>query len=88
MEYKAMDDSAIKKGVTLEDPHTEDLSQEVRGFIFSRIVIGFDDVWKHTCKSRSSVEFFFFFLIFFTELILSCSCKSRLSVDFFLWTPR
>ncbi|PIN18202.1 UDP-glucose:glycoprotein glucosyltransferase [Handroanthus impetiginosus] len=38
MEYKAMDDSAIKKGVTLEDPHTEDLSQEVRGFIFSRIL--------------------------------------------------
>ncbi|XP_059648175.1 UDP-glucose:glycoprotein glucosyltransferase isoform X2 [Cornus florida] len=39
MEYKAMDDSAIKKGVTLEDPHTEDLSQEVRGFIFSKILI-------------------------------------------------
>ncbi|KAH6755044.1 EMS-MUTAGENIZED BRI1 SUPPRESSOR 1 [Perilla frutescens var. hirtella] len=38
MEYKAMDDSAIKKGVILEDPHTEDLSQEVRGFIFSRIL--------------------------------------------------
>ncbi|KAK3011338.1 hypothetical protein RJ639_011725, partial [Escallonia herrerae] len=38
MEYKAMDDSAIKKGVTLEDAHTEDLSQEVRGFIFSRIL--------------------------------------------------
>ncbi|PSS26754.1 UDP-glucose:glycoprotein like [Actinidia chinensis var. chinensis] len=38
MEYKAMDDSAIKKGVTLEDPHTEDLSQEVRGFIFSKIL--------------------------------------------------
>ncbi|KAK6156984.1 hypothetical protein DH2020_011232 [Rehmannia glutinosa] len=38
MEYKAMDDSTIKKGVTLEDPHTEDLSQEVRGFIFSRIL--------------------------------------------------
>ncbi|KAK9134686.1 hypothetical protein Syun_014016 [Stephania yunnanensis] len=36
MEYKAMDDSAIKKGVTLEDPHIEDLSQEVRGFIFSK----------------------------------------------------
>lgn len=26
-------------GVTLEDPHTEDLSQEVRGFIFSRILV-------------------------------------------------
>ncbi|KAK6915977.1 UGGT, thioredoxin-like domain 1 [Dillenia turbinata] len=38
MEYKAMDDSAIKKGVTLEDPHTEDLSQEIRGFIFSKIL--------------------------------------------------
>ncbi|KAG9141867.1 hypothetical protein Leryth_013981 [Lithospermum erythrorhizon] len=38
MEYKAMDDSAIKKGVTLEDPHIEDLSQDVRGFIFSRIL--------------------------------------------------
>ncbi|KAL5787384.1 hypothetical protein ACOSP7_004333 [Xanthoceras sorbifolium] len=38
MEYKAMDDSMIKKGVTLEDPHTEDLSQEVRGFIFSKIL--------------------------------------------------
>ncbi|KVH88595.1 UDP-glucose:Glycoprotein Glucosyltransferase [Cynara cardunculus var. scolymus] len=38
MEYKAMDDSEIKKGVTLEDPHIEDLSQEVRGFIFSRIL--------------------------------------------------
>ncbi|KAE8669400.1 UDP-glucose:glycoprotein glucosyltransferase [Hibiscus syriacus] len=38
MEYKAMDDSTVKKGVTLEDPHTEDLSQEVRGFIFSKIL--------------------------------------------------
>ncbi|WOL04288.1 UDP-glucose:glycoprotein glucosyltransferase [Canna indica] len=38
MEYKAMDDSAIRKGVTLEDPRTEDLSQEIRGFIFSRIL--------------------------------------------------
>ncbi|KAI3827826.1 hypothetical protein L1987_01912 [Smallanthus sonchifolius] len=38
MEYKAMDDSEIKKGVTLEDPHTEDLSQEVRGFIFSKVL--------------------------------------------------
>ncbi|KAK6945622.1 Glucosyltransferase 24, catalytic domain [Dillenia turbinata] len=38
MEYKAMDDSAIKKGVTLEDPHTEDLTQDVRGFIFSKIL--------------------------------------------------
>lgn len=27
-------------GVTLEDPHTEDLSQDVRGFIFSRILVG------------------------------------------------
>ncbi|KAL0920817.1 hypothetical protein M5K25_009987 [Dendrobium thyrsiflorum] len=38
MEYKAMDDSTIKKGVTLEDPKTEDLSQEMRGFIFSKIL--------------------------------------------------
>ncbi|KAK1287551.1 UDP-glucose:glycoprotein glucosyltransferase [Acorus calamus] len=38
MEYKAMDDSTVKKGVTLEDPRTEDLSQEVRGFIFSKIM--------------------------------------------------
>eukprot|EP00257_Ricinus_communis_P021573 XP_015581097.1 UDP-glucose:glycoprotein glucosyltransferase isoform X1 [Ricinus communis] len=38
MEYKAMDDSAIKKGVTLEDPRTEDLTQEVRGFIFSKLL--------------------------------------------------
>ncbi|XP_057977897.1 UDP-glucose:glycoprotein glucosyltransferase [Malania oleifera] len=38
MEYKAMDDSKIEKGVTLEDPHTEDLNQDVRGFIFSRIL--------------------------------------------------
>ncbi|XP_048574338.1 UDP-glucose:glycoprotein glucosyltransferase isoform X3 [Triticum urartu] len=38
MEYKAMDDTAIKKGVALEDPKTEDLSQEVRGFIFSKIL--------------------------------------------------
>ncbi|KAJ8506506.1 hypothetical protein OPV22_007392 [Ensete ventricosum] len=38
MEYKAMDDTMIKEGVTLEDPRTEDLSQEVRGFIFSKIL--------------------------------------------------
>ncbi|KAI4342257.1 hypothetical protein MLD38_026900 [Melastoma candidum] len=38
MEYKAMDDSAVKKGITLEDPRTEDLSQDVRGFIFSKIL--------------------------------------------------
>lgn len=38
MEYKAMDDTAVKKGVTLEDPHIEDLSQDVRGFIFSKIL--------------------------------------------------
>ncbi|OQU85915.1 hypothetical protein SORBI_3004G337800 [Sorghum bicolor] len=38
MEYKAMDDTAIKKSVPLEDPKTEDLSQEVRGFIFSKIL--------------------------------------------------
>ncbi|XP_028800912.1 UDP-glucose:glycoprotein glucosyltransferase isoform X2 [Neltuma alba] len=38
MEYKAMDDSTVKKGVTLEDPRTEDLNQDVRGFIFSKIL--------------------------------------------------
>ncbi|XP_057538898.1 UDP-glucose:glycoprotein glucosyltransferase [Amaranthus tricolor] len=38
MEYKAMDDTTIKKSITLEDPHIEDLSQEVRGFIFSKIL--------------------------------------------------
>ncbi|XP_031384011.1 UDP-glucose:glycoprotein glucosyltransferase [Punica granatum] len=38
MEYKAMDDTTVKKGITLEDPRTEDLSQEVRGFIFSKIL--------------------------------------------------
>lgn len=38
MEYKAIDDSTIKEGVTLEDPRTEDLSQEVRGFIFSKLL--------------------------------------------------
>ena len=26
-------------GITLEDPHTEDLSQEVRGFIFSKMLV-------------------------------------------------
>ncbi|KAF3955949.1 hypothetical protein CMV_018893 [Castanea mollissima] len=30
--------SPKKPGVTLEDPWTEDLSQEVRGFIFSKIL--------------------------------------------------
>ncbi|KAH9685551.1 UDP-glucose:glycoprotein glucosyltransferase [Citrus sinensis] len=38
MEYKAIDDSMIKEGVTLEDPRTEDLSQEVRGFVFSKLL--------------------------------------------------
>lgn len=38
MEYKAIDDSEVKKGITLEDPRTEDLSQEVRGFIFSKLL--------------------------------------------------
>ncbi|CAA7402965.1 unnamed protein product [Spirodela intermedia] len=39
MEYKAMDDNKVKKGgVTLEDPQTEDLNQEVRGFIFSKLL--------------------------------------------------
>lgn len=38
MEYKAIDDSEVKKGITLEDPRTEDLNQEVRGFIFSKLL--------------------------------------------------
>ncbi|KAH9330325.1 hypothetical protein KI387_002433, partial [Taxus chinensis] len=38
MEYKAIDDSEVKKGVILEDPKTEELSQEVRGFIFSKLL--------------------------------------------------
>ncbi|XP_078173674.1 EMS-MUTAGENIZED BRI1 SUPPRESSOR 1 [Carex rostrata] len=38
MEYKAMDDTAIKKGSTLEDTKAEDLTQDVRGFIFSKIL--------------------------------------------------
>nr|CAD1836155.1 unnamed protein product [Ananas comosus var. bracteatus] len=38
MEYKAMDDTAVNKGVTSEDSRTEDLSQEVRGFIISKIL--------------------------------------------------
>ncbi|XP_042473077.1 UDP-glucose:glycoprotein glucosyltransferase-like [Zingiber officinale] len=38
MEYKAMDDSTVRKGVILEDPRTEDLSQEIRGFIFHKIL--------------------------------------------------
>ncbi|KAL2325228.1 hypothetical protein Fmac_024286 [Flemingia macrophylla] len=33
MEYKAMDDTTIKKGVTLEDPRTEDLSQEANNVV-------------------------------------------------------
>ncbi|XP_068649445.1 UDP-glucose:glycoprotein glucosyltransferase [Aristolochia californica] len=38
MEYKAMDDSTVMEGATLEDPRTEDFSQEVHGFIFSKIM--------------------------------------------------
>lgn len=37
-------------GVTLEDPRTEDLSQEVRGFIFSKILV---------CTSQFSPIFVF-----------------------------
>jgi hypothetical protein len=29
----------VLAGVALEDPKTEDLSQEVRGFIFSKILV-------------------------------------------------
>ncbi|XP_078432136.1 EMS-MUTAGENIZED BRI1 SUPPRESSOR 1 isoform X2 [Wolffia australiana] len=38
MEYKAMDDNKVGKGATLEDSQTEDLSQEIRGFIFSKLL--------------------------------------------------
>ncbi|KAJ7513700.1 hypothetical protein O6H91_23G011200 [Diphasiastrum complanatum] len=38
MEYKAIDDSEIKKGDSLDDTRTEDLSQEVGGFIFSKLL--------------------------------------------------
>ncbi|KAJ4832577.1 hypothetical protein Tsubulata_030778 [Turnera subulata] len=43
MEYKAMDDSAIKKAVTLEDPRTEDLSQEERKPEFTSEIMAFRD---------------------------------------------
>ncbi|KAF9685018.1 hypothetical protein SADUNF_Sadunf03G0010600 [Salix dunnii] len=43
MEYKAMDDSAIKKGVTLEDPRTEDLSQEERKPELTSEIMAFRD---------------------------------------------
>ncbi|XP_024522450.1 UDP-glucose:glycoprotein glucosyltransferase-like isoform X1 [Selaginella moellendorffii] len=39
MEYKAIDDSEVKAGGSSEDTSTEDpLAQEVRGFIFSRLL--------------------------------------------------
>ncbi|KAI3781273.1 hypothetical protein L2E82_11282 [Cichorium intybus] len=61
MEYKAMDDSEIKKGVTLEHPHTEYLSQEVRGFIFSKILhesraSEIEECQKELSKARALVE--------------------------------
>ncbi|KAG0591180.1 hypothetical protein KC19_1G156300 [Ceratodon purpureus] len=38
MEYRAIDDSEVKKGDGGEDARTEDLSQDVRGFIFSKLL--------------------------------------------------
>lgn len=39
-------------GVTLEDPRTEDLSQEVRGFIFSKILVCSNVLWSlNSCKA-------------------------------------
>ncbi|XP_024372023.1 UDP-glucose:glycoprotein glucosyltransferase isoform X2 [Physcomitrium patens] len=38
MEYKAIDDSEVKKGDNGEETRTEDLSQDVRGFIFSKLL--------------------------------------------------
>lgn len=55
MEYKAMDDSMIKKSITLEDPHTEDLSQEVRGFIFSKILERKPDLSSEIMAFRDSL---------------------------------
>ncbi|MCO5576449.1 hypothetical protein L7F22_030259 [Adiantum nelumboides] len=38
MEYKAIDDSDVKKNDAIDEARTDDISQEVRGFIFSRLV--------------------------------------------------
>eukprot|EP00250_Pteridium_aquilinum_P011892 c20372_g1_i1 orf=227-5122(+) len=38
MEYKAIDDSDVKKNDVLDEVRTDDLSQEVRGFIFSKLL--------------------------------------------------
>ncbi|CAN1305583.1 UDP-glucose:glycoprotein glucosyltransferase [Linum perenne] len=43
MEYNAMDDSTVKKGVTLEDPRTEDLSQEDQN---PELTSDTPDVWE------------------------------------------
>ncbi|KMS95940.1 hypothetical protein BVRB_003480 isoform A [Beta vulgaris subsp. vulgaris] len=66
MEYKAMDDSMIKKSITLEDAHTEDLTQEVRGFIFSKIL---------ERKSGLSSE-----IMAFRDYLLSSSVSDTLEV--------
>ncbi|KAM6554272.1 hypothetical protein CsatB_015034 [Cannabis sativa] len=57
MEYKAMDDSTVKKGVTLEDPHIEDLSQDVRGFIFSKILERKPELTSEIMAFRDSLLF-------------------------------
>ena len=45
-------------GVTLEDPRTEDLSQEVRGFIFSKILVcKLTFVFGHTRDNDKFVTF-------------------------------
>ncbi|KAI5067704.1 hypothetical protein GOP47_0018232 [Adiantum capillus-veneris] len=38
MEYKAIDDSDVKKNDAMDEVRTDDLSEEVRGFIFSRLL--------------------------------------------------
>lgn len=38
MEYKAIDDSDVKKNDAMDEARTDDLSEEVRGFIFSRLL--------------------------------------------------
>ncbi|XP_074311136.1 UDP-glucose:glycoprotein glucosyltransferase-like [Silene latifolia] len=66
MEYKAMDDSLIKKSITLEDPHTEDFSQELRGFIFSKLL---------ERKPEVSTE-----IMVFRDYLLSSSVSDTLEV--------
>lgn len=39
MEYKAIDDSEVKKGDIGDETLSEDLGEEVRGFIFSKLLV-------------------------------------------------